>query len=92
MASPKATGYLLLAVSVILVIVYVYGIVIAPDTPVMGEKLSTILITYTVLAIVFIIAGVLGYLGYLIVSTPLPKPVEEFIKEYSEEIKKVKTS
>ncbi len=91
MASTRAIGYVLLAVSAVLILVYVYGIIIAPNTIVYGEKLSTILVTYTVFAIIVVIAGILGYLGYLIISTPIPKPVEEFIREYSEELRKLKT-
>ncbi len=83
----RALGGLLIALAAILILTYVYGIVIEPDKVIMGMRLSEILVKYTVLGIVVIIAGILGYLGYLILTSPVPKPVEEFIKEYKESSK-----
>jgi len=80
----KALGGLLIALAVLIILVYVYGLVIAPNKIVYGMKLSELLTRYTILIIMIIIAGVIGYLGYLIATTPVPKPVEEFIKEYKE--------
>jgi len=34
-----------------------------------------------------LISAVLAYIGYMILTSPIPKPVEEIIKEYREHTK-----
>lgn len=85
----KTYGIVLILVAVIIAVIYILGLVIAPDVTVFNNlKLSDLLIRYTTLALMLIISGVLGYIGYLIVTSPIPKPVEELVKEYREQTKK----
>jgi len=80
----KIFGALLIIIAILIIVLYAYGLIIDPNRIVYGIKLSELLIKYTILVIMFIIACIIGYIGYLIVTTPKPKSVEEFIKEYEE--------
>lgn len=73
-------------VAVVLALLYIVGLVVSPDAPVYsGLTLSEALIRYTVLIVMLIISGILGYLGYLISTSPVPKAIEELVKEYKEQ-------
>jgi len=85
--SSKAYGIVLILVSVTLFIIYLISLVIAPDIKVFDTPLSDLVIRYTILVLMLIIAGGIGYMGYLILTTPVPKPVEEIVKEYKEATK-----
>ncbi|OYT40703.1 MAG: hypothetical protein B6U89_01300 [Desulfurococcales archaeon ex4484_58] len=86
--SSKVYGILLMLSSIVIALIYIIGLVIAPDTIVYGDvKLSEVLMRYTVLILMLAIAGIIGYIGYLIFTLPIPKPVEEIIKEYRESSK-----
>ena len=84
MAAPRAIGILLMLAAFTIALIYLIGLVVAPDTPVAGSTLGDILVRYTILAIMLIISGVIGYIGYLIYTSPTPRPIEEIIKEYKE--------
>lgn len=83
----KATGLTLLLSAILLVIIYIYGLIIAPDIIIWNIKLSDLLIRLTILFIVFTISFFLGYLGYSILTTPTPRPIEEIVREYMETTK-----
>jgi len=83
----KVYGAILITVAVVLATLYLIGLVVAPETPVFGTTLSELLIRYTVLAFILLISIVLAYIGYMILTSPIPKPVEEIIKEYREHTK-----
>ncbi|MEM0355550.1 MAG: hypothetical protein QXT88_04235 [Desulfurococcaceae archaeon] len=86
--SGKIYGVILMLIAVILALVYIVGLIISPDAPVYGHlTLSEVLIRYTILAIILIISGILGYLGYLVSTSPVPKAIEELVKEYKEQTK-----
>jgi len=84
----KGYGILLILIAILLVILYLVGLIIAPDMVIFGGlTFSQILVRYTIFIFVLIIAGVLGYIGYLILTSPVPRPVEDIIKEYKEHTK-----
>lgn len=85
--SSRLYGVLLLIIAVILALLYLIGLVIIPEYRVFDKTFSEILIKYTILVFMLIISGVIGYIGYLIATSPVPKPVEEIIKEYREQTK-----
>jgi predicted DNA-binding transcriptional regulator len=85
MAGSKATGITLMITAFIIALIYLIGLVIAPDTPVGGGlTLADVLVRYTILVFMLIIAGVIGYIGYIIFTSPTPRPIEEIVKEYKE--------
>ncbi len=84
MVSNKVLGILLLLASISLILLYVIGLVIAPDTNIYGYRLGDLLVRYTILALMLIISIIIGYIGYLVFTSPVPRPVEEIIKEYKE--------
>jgi len=83
----KVYGAILIIVAVAIATLYLIGLVIAPETPIFGTTLSELLIRYTVLAFILLISVVLAYIGFMILTSPIPKPVEEIIKEYREHTK-----
>lgn len=80
----RISGLLLIIVALLLIAIYIYGLIIAPDTIVLNMKISDLLIKCTVLIIIVIISFILGYLGYSILTSPVPRPIEEIVKEYKE--------
>ncbi len=78
-------GVLLIFIAIALALLYLIGLVIIPDYKVFNKSFSEILIKYTILVLMLLISGVIGYIGYLIATSPVPKPVEEIIKEYREQ-------
>lgn len=84
MTPPKVTGLLLMLLAVVIALIYIIGLVVAPDTQIGQTTLGDILVRYTVLIIMLIISGVVGYMGYLIFVSPAPRPIEELVKEYRE--------
>ncbi len=85
--SSKVYGIILVLVAITIALIYLIGLLLAPGFEIFGEKISTLLIRYTVLVIMLVISGIIGYIGYLILTSPVPKPVEEIIKEYKEATK-----
>lgn len=83
----KLYGVLLIIVAAIIALLYLIGLVIIPEYVVFNKTFSEILIRYTILVFMLILSGVIGYIGYLIATSPVPKPVEEIIKEYREQTK-----
>lgn len=84
----KSYGIILILLASLLVILYLVGLIIAPDMVIFGDlTFSQILIRYTIFVFIIVIAGILGYIGYLILTSPIPRPVEEIIKEYKEHTK-----
>lgn len=80
----KFFGILLIIIAIIIAILYVYGLIIDPDKIIYGVKLSELLIKITILVVMLTVACIIGYIGYLITSTPKPKSIEEIIEEYQE--------
>ncbi len=84
MAAPRVTGILLMLAGITIALIYLVGLVIAPDAVVAGVRLSDLLIRYTILIIMLIISGILAYIGFLIYTSPTPRPIEEIVREYKE--------
>ncbi|MEM4576204.1 MAG: hypothetical protein QW701_01935 [Candidatus Nezhaarchaeales archaeon] len=87
MAKDKMVGGGLLALSIIVVIVYLWLVFFPPFS---GVDLFVLKLTGAV-AIVVVFA-IVGWIGYTLATTPPPKPIEEIEKEIEEEIKKLEES
>ncbi len=86
MTSSKMFGVMLITVSALIALLYIITLVVMPDIDIGGITLADAVVRASVLVAALLVAGFLGYIGYLIVTSPLPKPVEEFIKEYKEQV------
>ncbi len=84
MAAPRVTGILLILIAITIALIYLIGLVIAPDMKIAGSTLSDLLIRYTVLIVMLIVSGIIGYIGFIIYTSPTPRPIEEIVKEYKE--------
>ncbi|MEM1586302.1 MAG: transcriptional regulator [Candidatus Bathyarchaeia archaeon] len=84
MHKDQVIGAALLAVSIIVIIVYIW-LVFFP--PLKGVDLFLLKLTGAV-AVAGIFA-ILGWIGYTLATTPPPKPIEEIEKEIESELKKI---
>lgn len=78
----KLIGGGLIVVSIIVVLIYLYGLFF-------NEPLGQWLVKLTVFIAVAGVMGILGWIGYTLATTPPPKPIEEIEKEIEEELKKI---
>jgi len=84
--SSKVYGLILVLVAIALITIYTIGLIIAPDMTVYGNlTFSQALIHYTIYVFILLISIILGYIGYLLLTSPVPKPVEEIVKEFKEQ-------
>ncbi|RLF06154.1 MAG: transcriptional regulator, partial [Thermoprotei archaeon] len=83
MSKDKAIGGGLLALSIIVIIVYLW-LVFFP--PMLGLDIFILKLTGAVAVIV--VFAIVGWIGYTLATTPPPKPIEEIEKELEEELKK----
>lgn len=85
MHKDQVIGAGLLAVSVIVIIAYIW-LVFLP--PIAGADIFILKLTGAVaITGIFVI---LGWIGYTLATTPLPKPIQEIEKEIEEELEKTK--
>lgn len=78
MSNDKALGALIMVVSIIVIIVYAYLDIVYP----------LILLQVTAFIVVAVLLGVLAWIGYTLLTTPAPKPVEESPQEETNTEKK----
>lgn len=81
MSRDQVIGYLLLAASAVVIIVYGW-LVFATEYALLILKLTG----FIAVAGVF---GILAWIGYTLATTPPPKPIEEIEKEIEAELKKL---
>ncbi len=86
MFTSKLFGALLITVAVLVVLIYVITLIVIPDLDVGGIRLADAVVRFSVLVGAMGFAVFIGYIGYLLVTSPVPKPVEEFVKEYKEQV------
>jgi len=77
----QAVGSGLLASSIIVMAAIVYLLFFSPFALITLKILVTIGVG--------ILAGLIGWIGYTLATTPPPKPIEEIEKEIEEELKKL---
>ncbi len=80
-AKDQLIGWLLLAVSIIVIIVYGYLVFFT--------EYSLLLLKLTGFIAVLVVFALIGWIGYTLATTPPPKPLEELEKELEEELKKL---
>ncbi|MEM3497699.1 MAG: hypothetical protein QXO68_00365 [Conexivisphaerales archaeon] len=78
MSNDKALGALIMVASIIVIFIYAYLDVIYP----------LILLQITAFIVVTALLGVLAWIGYTLLTTPVPKPVEEAPQDESNTEKK----
>lgn len=84
MSRDQVLGAALIAISIIIIIAYIW-LVFYP--PMHGADILTLKLTGTV-AVAGVFA-ILGWIGYTLATTPPPKPIEEMEKEIEKELEKV---
>jgi predicted DNA-binding transcriptional regulator len=67
MSSDRALGALIMIVSILVIFIYAYLDIVYP----------LILLQITAFIIVAVLLGVLAWIGYTLLTTPAPKPIEE---------------
>jgi len=84
--SDKAVGAALVAVSIAVIVFYAVGL-FYPQA--IRPGIDQLLIKITVFAAVAVVFGILAWIGYVLATTPPPKPIEEIEKELEEELKRL---
>jgi predicted DNA-binding transcriptional regulator len=79
----QAIGATLLAISILIIIAYIW-LMFFP--PLAGADIILLKLTGTIA--VAAIFAILAWIGYTLATTPPPKPIEEIEKEIEEELKK----
>ncbi|MEM0490095.1 MAG: transcriptional regulator [Ignisphaera sp.] len=74
-------GLLVASIAVSLLIIYLLFFSV--------EEIAIITMKIIVTAAVIVLAGIVGWIGYTLATTPPPKPIEEIEKEIEEELKKL---
>ena len=81
MSKDQAIGILLLVASIVGIIIYGWIVFFT--------EWFLLLLQITGFIAVAGVFGVLGWIGYTLVTTPPPKPIEEVEKELEEELKEI---
>ncbi len=71
-------GSLLITLSVAVAAIYLYLLFLAP------EPISILTLKLTALALVFVLLAVLGWIGYVLLTTGSPEDVEKLVRELEE--------
>ena len=87
MASDRTIGSLFIAIAAIGIIIYFWLLFIAPQ---LYPSIDWIVIKITAFIAVALILGIIGYIGYTLVTTPPPMPPEELEKMLKEEEERIK--
>ncbi len=95
MVSDRVIGGAILVVSVIIIIVYLIGLLLVPLAPNAIPSLSWIndrevqlwFMRIPILVAVLAIGGIAAWIGWTILTTPPPKPIEEIEKELEQAVK-----
>jgi len=79
----QVIGYLLLAVSAVVIVVYGWLVFLS--------EYSLLILQITGFVAVAGVFGILAWIGYTLATTPPPKPIEEIEKEIEAELKKLES-
>jgi len=74
----KAIGALLLVAGILVFAAYVYMMIIAPTAtlPLLGIKLWDLAVDIAIIAAVGVLCFIVGWIGYTLLTTPAPAPIE----------------
>lgn len=81
MTRDQAIGIALILAAAAVTIIVLYLLFFTPYDIMTLKIVTTIAIT--------MLAGIVGWIGYTLATTPPPKPIEEIEKEIEEELKKL---
>lgn len=83
MNKDQVIGVALMAGSIAVVLVVAWLLFFAP------EEISLLTLKVIVTLAIAAMAGVVGWIGYTLSTTPPPKPIEEIEREIEEELRKL---
>jgi predicted DNA-binding transcriptional regulator len=85
MARDKTTGAALLIISVLVIVVYNFVM----WYPSLANMASYFLLKLTDSILIVVVLAILAWIGYTLLTTPPPKPIEEIEKELESELKNI---
>jgi predicted DNA-binding transcriptional regulator len=85
MSKDQAVGALLVLVSIVVIVAYIWLVFFPYTVPIPGVDIAVLKLTGTVAIVV--VFGILAWIGYTLATTPPPKPIEEIEKELEKELK-----
>lgn len=80
----QAIGIGLVVASIAIVLLITYLLFFQPN-----EGLAILTMKIIIEIAIIALAGIVGWIGYTLATTPPPKPIEEIEKEIEEELKKL---
>lgn len=84
MTRDQVVGLALIVLSVVVAIAITYLLFFPP---IEGVDILTLKVIVEIAVVA--LAGIVGWIGYTLATTPPPKPIEEIEKEIEEELKKL---
>ncbi|RLG84237.1 MAG: transcriptional regulator [Thermoprotei archaeon] len=87
MASDRTIGRVFIAIAIVGTVTYFCLLFILPQ---IYPGIDWIVIKITVFLAVALILGIIGYIGYTLITTPSPMPPEELEKMLREEEERIK--
>ena len=91
MQRDQAVGIGLMAVSIAVIVAYLYLMFLPPSIYVFGMPVDVFLMKLTLALAVVAVFGILAWIGYTLATTPPPKPIEEIEREIEEELKRLES-
>jgi predicted DNA-binding transcriptional regulator len=86
----KVIGGGLLALSIVVIAVYLWLVFFPPPNILVGmDRLDIFMLKLTGAVAVVAVFAIVGWIGYTLATTPPPKPIEEIEKEIEAELKKL---
>lgn len=76
----KAVGAAMLVVAVVVAVLYIWLLFWPPNIEVLGMPFDYFLLKLTAALAVIVVMGLIGWIGYTLVTVPEPKTVEEMEK------------
>ncbi len=84
MNKDQAIGGVILVVSIVVCVLYVYAMFLS------SPEIAMLVLKLTGTVAVLGVFGILGWIGYTLATTPPPPPIEELEKEIEKELEEIK--
>lgn len=88
----RVIGGLLILLSIAAIIFYAYSLIIDPNRKLFDVELHVLTIRGTIMLAALGFFGILAWIGFTLVTTPPPKPIEEIEREIEAELKRMEES
>lgn len=89
MVNDRVVGAIMMLISIVAILFYVYSLFINPEAKILDTTLYDITVRMTIMFAALGFFGILAWVGFTLLTTPPPKPIEEIEREIEKELKKI---